>query len=193
MINKTTIEKQWRNNPNKLYHMIQNPKLDKFTKRVRGLSIKTVAYRVRDWDNNNVNFERVDKTTDKRFPEILVFDKRFHDATNEVYYERKTDVVDSYAIFEDQNQAYFNKLMRLHRFSETITIMHANLTKSKTQELTIEVDDSYKIKELNNTVDRKPFKLTGEELIEVFNSIQDTNYYDKLEEHQTNHPDLAIM
>ncbi len=195
MINKITIENQWKNNPNKLYFVIQNPKINKTTKAVSGLPIKTVAYKIRDWNSSEIYFERVDKTKDLRFPEIITLDKKYHDASNEVFHERKNNplVIESYAIFEDQNQAYFNKLMRLHRFSENISALYEAQAKSNTNEITITVEDSYGIKAMNNNVDKKPVKLTGKELEKIFDLVQNTNYYDKLEEHQNNHPDLAIM
>ena len=71
MINKDTVEAAWKQNPNKIYYVIQNPKVDKVSRNLVGLSIETVEYRVRDWDAKHINFERVDKDSDKRFPEII--------------------------------------------------------------------------------------------------------------------------
>jgi len=198
MINKMTIESRWRNDPNKIYYVIQNPKLDSKTKKIRGLTIKTVPYKVNDWDKEVVNFVRVDNTKDLRFPETLVFDKRSHDATTEVYAERvsnavkKPDSIDSYAIFEEKDQAHFNKLMRLHRFSETIALLHEAQSQTK-KEVAISETDSAEIKELKNNVKTKQIKLTADELIEIFNTVQETNYFDELEKIQENHPDLAMM
>ena len=222
MINKITIERRWRTDPNKTYHVIQNPKVDKKTKKVRGLTHKVVDYKVRDWDGKHVNFERVDKTQNKRFPEVLVFDKRFPDATNEVYCERvskaknKPDAIDSYAIFEEKDQADFNKLMRLHRFAEAIADLYELETKkiqdAKNQGKVYksgEKKTSSKPKQNANATEKPPemntgdtkksrkrkevLNLSADELADIFETVQNTNYYDRLEELQVTRPDLAIM
>lgn len=218
MINKLTIERRWRTNSNKTYFVIQNPKVDTTTKKVRGLHNKIIEYRVRDWDGKVVNFERVDKTKNKRFPEILVFDKRFPDATNEVYCERvstavkKPDALDSYAIFEEKDQADFNKLMRIHRFGEAIADLHEAETKkiqkaknqgkvykSGTSNPKKKTSTEQKPPELNTGDTKKRGKkkevlnLSLEELEDIFEAVNATNYYDRLEEIQDKHPDLAIM
>lgn len=123
MINKITIDKAWRHNPKKVYYVIQNPKIDKKKQKVIGSTIKTVEYKVRDWDKKFVNFEKIDKDKDKRFPEILSFDKRYPDAEDEVLAERvskakkKPDFFDSYGIFGEEKVANYNKLVRLHRLA----------------------------------------------------------------------------
>ena len=220
MINKLTIESRWKTNPHKTYFVIQNPKVDPKTKKVRGLHNKIIEYKVRDWTGKVVNFERVDKTKDKRFPEILVFDKRFPDATNEVYCERvstavnKPDAVDSYAIFEEKDQADFNKLMRIHRFAQAIMGLHEDETKkiqkaknqgrihnpgtTKTPSKQ-KVNNTDKSPEMNTGDTKKRvkpkevFNLTVEELEDIFETVDATNYYDRLEEIQEKRPDLAIM
>ena len=58
MVNKLTIEEAWKHNPNKVYYVIQNPRIDNKNKRVLGLTVKTVEYIVKDWDKENINFDR---------------------------------------------------------------------------------------------------------------------------------------
>ena len=83
---------------------------------------KPVEYIVKDWDKENINFEKVNKDNDKMFPEILVFDKRYPDAENEVFAERvskakkKPEVLDSFGIFIDKN------LINQHNINDDATI-----------------------------------------------------------------------
>lgn len=198
MINKLTIEEAWRRDPYKSYYVIQNPKLDRKKKKMLGLTIKFVEYKVRDWDKDAVNFERVNKGKDKRFPEVLVFDKQYPDAENEVYSERvsnakkKPDVVDSYAVFNDQKMARYNKLVRLHRVAEELVAIHGAL-KGQKDSIEASKDDSQAAKDAKKGIDVNKINLNLEDIAGYFEEIQATNYFDELEAIQSENPDLASM
>ena len=80
MVNKLTIETAYKQDPYKSYYVILNPQIDTKAKKVYGLKIKQVEYKVRDWDAKVINFEKVNKLKDRKFPNIIPFDKRFPDA-----------------------------------------------------------------------------------------------------------------
>lgn len=184
MVNKLTIEEAWKHNPNKVYYVIQNPRIDNKNKRVLGLTVKTVEYIVKDWDKENINFEKVNKDNDKMFPEILVFDKRYPDAENEVFAERvskakkKPEVLDSFGIFIDKKLARFHKLVRLHRVAEQMAGVYKSLKEKEQSAIT-------KSENKNDT-----FQL--DDVKNYFQTIQDTNYFEELELIQVEYPDLAV-
>lgn len=197
MINKDTIAAQWKLNPNKIYYIIQNPRIDSKAKKMVGLTIKSVEYMVKDLDNEEIRFEKVNKDNDKRYPEILVFDKRYPDAENEVYATRltkakaKKEVFDSYAIFGDKKLAKYHKLIRLHRIAEQMVGIY---TAMKGQQETPELNDSDdKVTvEAKKGVDVKKVTFTLDEVKNYFDAIQETNYYEELEYIQSENPDLAV-
>ena len=198
MINKMTIEAAWKQNPNKIYYVIQNPRIDKKNKRVVGLTIKTVEYKVKDWDAKYVNFERVDKDTDKRFPEILSFDKRYADAENEVLAEKvssskkKPDVLYSYGIFGEKKLATYHKLVRLHRVAEQMRDIYKAMKNSQEKPVINETDDKT-TKDAKSGVDKNKVDYSIEEIKQYFEDIQATGYFEELEQIQTEFPDLAAM
>jgi hypothetical protein len=197
MINKLTIEEAWKHNTNRSYYVIQNPKIDTDKKKVLGLTIKIVEYKVRDWDKTHVNFERVNKDKDKRYPEVLCFDKRYPDAENEVYSERvskakkKPDIIDSYAIFSEQKMARFNKLLRLHRVAEQMVGIYKALSGQQEKPEIKETDDE-KTKEAKSGIDALKVKFGIDDVKKFFNIIQDTGYFEELENIQAEYPDLAV-
>lgn len=197
MINKLTIESAYRLNPAKSYFVIQNPKIDPVNKKVLGLSIKSVEYRVKDWDQKEVRFEKVDILKDKKFPEIIVFDKRYPDAENEVYAERvskakvKKETYDSYAIFGDNDMTEFNQLIRLHRLSEELIGIFKALKEKKlankdpNYEPTILLGDS-------NSSKKNKTNASMSDIKQIFDEIQETNYFERLEILQSENPDLVV-
>ena len=190
MINKNTIENTWKRNPLKIYHVIQNPRIDIENKKVIGLTIKSVEYIVKDWDAKVVNFERCSKMSDKRFPEILTFDKRSADAENEIFAEKvskvknKNDVLHSYAIFLDEKLARYHKLVRLHRLAQQLLDIHDMLENEKN-------DTNYDEKNVKYDSGKINFSLI--EVKDYFKQINETNYFDELESIQSEFPDLAVM
>lgn len=197
MINKDTIEAAWKQNPTKTYYVIQNPKIDIKNKKLVGISTKIVKYIVRDWDSKFVNFERVDKNADKRFPEILVFDKRYADAENEVFVEKtttkkKNNSILSYGIFGDHRCAHYHKLVRLHRMAEQMSEMYKAL-KGVQEKPAIRADDDKITKEAKKGIDKNSVNYSLDDLKAYFEEIQNTGYYDELEKLQTEFPDLATM
>lgn len=198
MINKMTIEAAWKQNPNKIYYVIQNPRIDKKNKRVVGLTIKTVEYKVKDWDSKYVNFERVDKDADKRFPEILSFDKRYADAENEVLAEKvssakkKAEVLYSYGIFGEKKLANYHKLVRLHRVAEQMRDIYKAMKNSQEKPTINEADDKT-TKDAKSGVDKNKVDYSIEEIKQYFEDIQATNYFEELEQIQSEFPDLAAM
>lgn len=197
MVNKMTIEEAWRQNHNKIYYVIQNPRIDKKNKKVIGLTIKMVEYKVKDWDKDVVNFERVDKDSDKMFPEILVFDKRYPDAENEVFAERvskakkKPQFVDSYGIFGEKKLARFHKLVRLHRVAEQMAGIYKALKGEQEKPAVTESDDKM-TQDAKKGVDVSKVDFQLEEVKSYFTAIQDTNYFEELEMIQSEYPDLAV-
>jgi len=198
MVNKLTIEKQWQQNPNKVYYVIQNPRADKKKQKMIGLTIKHVEYKVKDWDKDEVRFEKIDDLQNKRFPDILVFDKRYPDAENEVYAERvskakkKPDIVDSYAIFGEAKLAKYHKLIRLHRVSEQMVGIYKAL-KGNQDKPTENDDDDKMTKDAKKGVDASKVTFGLEEVKGYFNDIQNTNYFEELEKIQAENPDLAVQ
>lgn len=208
MINKVTVEKAWRHDPNKIYHVIQNPKIDKKKQNILGLTIKSVEYTVRDWDKKFVYFERVDKSKNKRFPEILSFDKRYPDAEDEVFADRvskakkKPDYVDSYGIFGEKNQAYYHKLMRLHRLAKELSEIHKVLKGEQDKSCgscssengcdSCDSDDAM-VKDAKKSTDKEKIDLSLKEIKGYFEKIQDTGYFEELDRIQSENPDLATM
>lgn len=216
MINKVTIENAWRQNPNKSYHVIQNPKIDKANKKILGLPIKSVEYTVRNWDKDYVYLERKDKESDKRFPEILVFDKRFADAENEVFSERvskakkKPDYIDSYGIFTDEKQAKYQKLLRLHRLATDLAGLYKVLKNDQenvcpgclhdtncgdtcSSSCNSDVCPSKQVEDAKKEPSKESIDISMDEIKGYFNSIQETNYFDELDKIQSENPDLAAM
>lgn len=176
MINKLTIENQWMINPNKIYFIIQNPEIDEKKKKLIGLEQKVVEYTVKNFYFTTpfIQFERCDKKNNKRFPEILEFNKQYPDASNAVPHfkkgEKKLTKHVSYAIFNDEKEAKFQKLVRLHRLAEKIQGMFL----------------AYKTE--------KPDDLENQELLkQYFDEIQNTNYFEELEQIQSEFPDLSVM
>jgi len=216
MVNKMTIEAAYKIDPFKSYYVIQNPRVDKKSKKLRGLTIKSVEYRVKDWDNKEIRFEKVDQSKNKRFPNIINFDKRYPDAENEVYADRvskaqkKPEIIDSYGIFIDAKMAKYNKLIRLHRIAEDMMGIYKALKKQKegaekqqdenisTDVKQTDSDDSKGSvvskeaeKEIKEGVDTNKVDLTIEEVRGYFDTIQDTNYFEMLESIQSDDPSLA--
>jgi hypothetical protein len=217
MVNKLTIETAYKQDPYKSYYVILNPRIDSKTKKVNGLAIKSVEYCIKDWDTKEIRFEKVNKMRDKRFPNIICFDKRFPDAENEVYADRvstakkKPKKIDSYGIFIDAEMAEYNKLIRLHRLAEDMSGIYTALKskENKKNEVTPtnETDgvkptdsgadskgavvDKEAIKDIEEGISADKISLSSEEVKNYFLAIQDTNYFDKLEEIQANNPSLA--
>lgn len=197
MVNKLTIDSAWKQNPDKIYYVIQNPRVDTKNKKMVGLSIKSVEYKVQSWDKQNVNFEKINKDDNKRFPDIIVFDKRYPDAENEVYAERvssakiKPKAVDSYGIFIDKKMARFNKLIRLHRICEQMMGMYKAL-KGKQETLDATETDSDLVKDIKKGTDTDSIDFSLDDLKNYFNAIQETNYFEELEAIQSEFPDLAV-
>ena len=197
MVNKDTIEAQWRKDPSKLYYVIQNPRVDKKAQKMTGLTIKSVEYKVKDWDKEGVRFEKVNLEKNKRFPEIIVFDKRYPDAENEVYAERvskakkKPEIVDSYGIFGDSKMAKYHKLIRLHRVAEQMVGIYKAL-KGNQEKPEVKDDDDKMTKDAKKGVDASKVAFGLEEVKGYFEAIQDTNYFEELETIQAENPDLAV-
>ena len=216
MINKLTIESAYKIDPYKSYFVIQNPRLDKKNKKMIGLTIKHVEYKVKDWDAEEIRFEKVDRSKNKRFPEILRFDKRYPDAENEVYAERvskakkKPDVYDSYGIFLDAEMAHYNNLIRLHRVAEEMMGIYGALKNQKAKienpgeventvvKLTDSDDSKGAIvskeaeKDIKGGVDASKVDLSMSDVKRYFEAIQDTGYFEQLEEIQALNPDLVM-
>ncbi len=197
MVNKLTIESAWKKNPNKVYYVIQNPRLDMKKKSIVGLTVKTVTYKVKNWDKDVVNFEKIDLLSNKRFPGILVFDKRFPDAEDEVYTERvssakkKPDYVDSYAIFIDAKLAKFHKLSRIHKLAEQMVGIYKALKGEQEKPVVNESDDKI-TKEAKKGVDINKVDFNIDEIKGYFDTIANTNYFEELELLQIEHPDLIV-
>lgn len=197
MVNKLTIEEQWRNNPNKVYYVIQNPRVDKKAQKMVGLTVKNVEYKVKDWNKDEVRFEKIDQLKNKRFPDIIVFDKRYPDAENEVYVERvskakkKPDVVDSYAIFGEEKMAKYHKLVRLHRVAEQMVGIYKAM-KGEQDKPKVNADDDKMTKDAKKGVDASKVAFGLEEVKGYFDAIQETNYFEELEMIQAENPDLAV-
>jgi len=176
MINKLTIETQWKLDPNKVYYVIQNPEIDGNKKKLIGMESKVVKYKVQNFYFTIpfIAFERIDKQTNKRFPEILEVDKRIADASNKVYYFKKGEKASakqiSYAVFGTEKEAIMHNLIRLHRLAEKVQGIYLTYKESKSEDTSI--TDLFK---------------------KFFNKIQDTNYFEQLEQIQTEFPDLAIL
>ncbi len=215
MVNKLTIEAAYKLDPFKSYYAIQNPRVDKKSKKMTGLTIKHVEYKVKDWDAKEVRFEKVNPLKNKRFPDIINFDKRYPDAENEIYAERvskakkKPELVDSYGIFIDTDMAKYNKLIRLHRIAEDMKGIYLAMKKQKDQaENPQPMDESTAVKPTDSDDSKgavvskdaeKDIKegviakvdLTMDEVRSYFDSIQDTDYFEMLEDIQANNPSLA--
>ncbi len=147
MVNKLTIETAYKIDPYKSYYAIINPQIDTKAKKVTGLKIKHVEYKVKDWDDKVIRFEKANLLKDKKFPAIIEFDKRYPDAENEVHVERaskkeakdadkdkkkkKKVKYDSFGIFIDTEMAHYNKLIRLHRLAEDMSGIYKSLKKQK--------------------------------------------------------------
>lgn len=197
MVNKLTIESSWKQDPNKVYYVIQNPRVDKKGKKMVGLTIKTVEYKVKDWDKAEVRFEKIDQMQNKRFPDIIVFDKRYPDAENEVYAERvskakkKPEIIDSYGIFGDAEMARYHKLVRLHRVAEQMVGIYKAL-KGEQEKPKVNEDDDKMTKDAKKGVDANKVQFGLDEVKSYFEAIQDTNYFEELETIQAENPDLAV-
>jgi hypothetical protein len=196
MINKNTVEEAWKRDPNKIYYVIQNPKVDKDSRKLVGLTLKTVEYRVKDWDSKYINFERVDKDADKRFPEIIPFDKRYPDAENEVITEKvsnakkKPESLISFGIFGDKKLAKYHKLVRMHRLAEQMRDIYKAMKNSQEKPET-SVDDNKLTKDAKAGIDKSKIDISAEDVKRYFEEIQDTGYFEELEMIQTEFPDLA--
>ncbi len=196
MINKDTVEAAWKQNPNKIYYVIQNPKIDKVSRNLVGLTIKTVEYRVKDWDAKYINFERVDKDADKRFPEIIPFDKRYPDAENEVITDKvsnakkKTENLVSFGIFGDKKLAKYHKLVRLHRLAEQMRDIYKAMKNQQEKPSTNTSDDKL-TKDAKAGVDKSKVDISTEDVKRYFEEIQETGYFEELEMIQSEFPDLA--
>lgn len=196
MINKTTIEETWKRDPHKIYYVIQNPKVDKKSRKLVGLTIKTVEYRVKDWDKDYVNFERINKDDDKRFPEIIPFDKRYPDAENEVVTDKvsnakkKVENFVSFGIFGDKKLARYHKLVRLHRLAEQMRDIYKAM-KNEQEKPTSNTSDDKVTKDAKSGVDKSKVDISTEDIKRYFEEIQETGYYGELEMIQSEFPDLA--
>lgn len=219
MVNKLTIETAYKQDPYKSYYVILNPRIDLKTKKINGLQIKSVEYCIKDWDTKEIRFEKVNKMKNKRFPDVINFDKRNHDAENEVYADRvsvakkKPKKFDSYGIFIDTEMAEYNKLIRMHRLAEDMSGLYQALKKQEDKKTTIGNEDTNKdagVKPTDSGVDSKgavvdkeaiqdikegisadKISLSAKEVKGYFVAIQDTGYFDKLEQIQYNNPSLA--
>ena len=217
MVNKLTIETAYKQDPYKSYYVILNPRIDSKTKKINGLTIKSVEYRIKDWDTKEIRFEKVDKLKNKRFPEVINFDKRYPDAENEVYADRvssakkKSKKIDSYGIFIDTEMADYNKLIRLHRLAEDMSGLYKALKKQEAKKLEVTpteedagvkptdsgsdskgaVVDKEAIKDIEEGITAEKIYLSSDEVKSYFVAIQETEYFDKLEEIQANNPSLA--
>lgn len=209
MVNVLTIEAAYALDPYKDYFVIQNPRIDSKKKKVVGKSIKTVKYRVKDWDTKEIRFEKIDITKNKRFPEIINFDKRYPDAENEVYAERvskakkKPDVYDSFGIFIDPKSAEYHKLIRLHRLAEDMAGIYKAMKEQGSKKIENEEQKDKDIekgavitkaaekdiKEGMTNTDKLSFQL--DEVKSYFETIQDTGYFERLEKIQEENPSLA--
>ena len=209
MVNKLTIETMYKRDPYKTYYVIKNPKINKDKKKVYGLKNKIVEYKVLDWDNKVVNFKKVNDNN-KSYPEIISFDKRYPDAENEVLVEtkkKKTTKIDTMGIFTDPLMARYHKLIRLHRLAESMQGLYVSLKNQKDNQPTAEnkknkkktdSDDSKgnviaseAEQEIKEGVVVKKDLLKLKDVKNYFKQIQDTNYFDELEEIQANNPSLA--
>jgi hypothetical protein len=186
MINKLTIEEQWKQNPNKIYYVIQNPRISESKKKLVGLQIKIIEYAVQNFyfTSDVIYFKKIDETKNKRFPTLIKFDKRYPDAENEVFAaidnltkKKSLRDVDSYAIFNENRLANVHKLIRIHRLAEHISGSYNHL-KSKAQ---IKKEN---VEEHNTDL---------EQLKKYFDEIQNTNYFEQLEKIQSEFPDLSVM
>jgi len=215
MVNKLTIENAWKQDPFKSYYVIQNPKIDKKKQKISGLSIKYVEYRVKDWDDKFVRFEKVNKLKNKRFADIISFDKRYPDAENEVYAEKvskaktKPDTYVSYGIFIDPQMATYHKLIRLHRLAEDMAGIYKALKNNEINSVDNETNNSLKSKKKKTDTSDKGEVISKEaeddiksgvsnkvtfsidEVKKYFEEIQNTDYFTKLEDIQIENPDLA--
>ena len=196
MINKLTIEEAWKRNPDKIYYVIQNPKIDKKNKIIIGLSIKTIEYKVRSWDKEYVYFEKNDVTKNKSFSETISFDKRYADAENEVYAQKSTDSIEKkqmltgYAIFGEKKVAIYHKLNRLHSIASDLTGIYKAL---KGQQGLQPYNLKKEVKEATNGIDVNKIDLKLEEVKFYFDLIQNTNYFEEYDRIQSDFPDLASM
>jgi len=196
MINKLTIEEAWKRNPDKIYYVIQNPKIDKKNKIIIGLSIKTIEYKVRSWDKEYVYFEKNDVTKNKSFSETISFDKRYADAENEVYAQKSTDSIEKkqmltgYAIFGEKKVAIYHKLNRLHSIASDLTGIYKAL---KGQQGLQPYNLKKEVKEATKGIDVNKIDLKLEEVKFYFDLIQNTNYFEEYDRIQSDFPDLASM
>ena len=196
MINKLTIEEAWKRNPDKIYYVIQNPKIDKKNKIIIGLSIKTIEYKVRSWDKEYVYFEKNDVTKNKSFSETISFDKRYADAENEVYAQKSTDSIEKkqmltgYAIFGEKKVAIYHKLNRLHSIARDLTGIYKAL---KGQQELQPYNLKKEVKEATKGIDVNKIDLKLEEVKFYFDLIQNTNYFEEYDRIQSDFPDLASM
>ena len=185
MINKLTIEKIWTINPKQRYFVIANPRIDTKSKKLNGIYVKVVEYKVRDWDTKYVYFERNDKDHNKRFPAVIEFDKRSPNAENEVLAakvskaKKQPTSLQSYAIFSSASVARYCKLNRLHSLA---TELHGKYTALSQPTDKLKMDDA--------TV-RKSKSLHKSDIKRYFDEIQATEYYDELERLEIEFPDLA--
>lgn len=197
MVNKLTIESSWRTNPNKIYHVIQNPRVDTKNKKMIGLTIKSVEYKVVSWDKDVVTFEKINIDDNKRFPDNLIFDKRYPDAENEVYAERvskakvKPKAVDSYGIFIDKKMAKYHKLIRLHRVAEQMKGIYKAI-QGKSEKMELSESDNETTKKIKESADTNTVDFSLEDVKKYFEEIQNTGYFEELEIIQSEFPDLAV-
>jgi len=213
MVNKLTIENAWKQDPFKSYFVIQNPKIDRSKQKILGLSIKYVEYRVKDWDNKVIRFEKVNKLKNKRFADIISFDKRYPDAENEVYVEKvskaknKPEEYISYGIFIDAQMATYNKLIRLHRLAEKMAGVYKALKNNEIKNSNDDKSSNFKKKKTDTSDKGEVISKEAEddiksgitnkvafsidEVKKYFEEIQNTDYFTKLEDIQIENPDLA--
>ena len=220
MINKLTLEQAYKKDPYKSYFAIKNPKINDKKRKVYGLKHTIVEYKLKDWDSKEYRFEKVNQEKNKSFPTIIVFDNRQADAENTVYHvvkktkkkKEKQYIKGIFALFLDEQSAQYNKLIRLHDLATELSEIHNTLkqqkkdgikpyskqkdTKNKAVKPTDAKDNKgaivpaeavAEIKE-GTKVSTIPYKIKN--IIKYFNDIQQTGYYELLDEIQIKYPDL---
>ncbi len=209
MINKMTIETAYRLDPYKSYYAIMNPKINDKDKKVIGIKMKSVAYKVKSMAKDEVVFEKADLLKDKKFPKIISFDTRYPDAENEILVENKKgskkinkalkkkdkrkgklSLYNSYALFIDESAANYNKLIRMHRLAEDMSGIYKAM-KNKQDKPKVKEEDSEVAKKAKKGVDATKVSMQPEEVKGYFETIQATGYFEALEDIQATNPNLA--
>jgi len=198
MVNKLSIENAYKHDPFKSYFVIKNPKWDRKNKKVRFLEIKVVEYKVDKWDKNFIYFKKVNTNKNKKYPDIIELDKRYPDAENEIIINKHTGKSEetmtkqslSIAIFAEKTLAKYHKLIRLHRLAQDFKGIYKAL-KNQADEIPINEDDDEVTKEAKKGIDPSKVDISIEEIANLFEDVQNTDYFEKLEEIQAENPSLA--